>query len=167
MSGPWCARYRRVPGRNAVDDTTTMEIAIRNAATVRGSTAPNPWVGAVVTAVDGAMFEGATTSPGGPHAEMVALAEAGQRAAGGTLTVTLEPCVHHGRTPPCTDAIVAAGIRRVVVGIEDSDPRVADRGIAALRAAGLDGASEHDPARWPNSLPRISRIAPPAGRSWS
>lgn len=138
MSAPWSARVVVSPGRNAVDDTTTMQRAVLNAATVRGSVSPNPWVGAVVTAVDGAMFDGATTPPGGPHAEIVALAGAGQRAAGGTLTVTLEPCVHHGRTPPCTDAIVAAGIRRVVVGIEDSDPLVAGRGIAALRAAGLD-----------------------------
>ncbi len=126
------------PEGTTVDDATTMERAIRSAATVRGSTSPNPWVGAVVTAVDGSMFDGATSPPGGPHAEIIALTAAGERAAGGTLTVTLEPCVHHGRTLPCTGAIVAAGIGRVVVGIEDPDPRVAGRGIAALRAAGLD-----------------------------
>jgi len=121
-----------------VDDTTTMERAIRNAAVVRASTSPNPWVGAVVTAIDGAMFDGATSPPGGQHAEIIALATAGDRAAGGALTVTLEPCAHHGRTPPCTDAIIASGIRRVVVAVEDPDAQVAGRGIAALRAAGLE-----------------------------
>jgi diaminohydroxyphosphoribosylaminopyrimidine deaminase/5-amino-6-(5-phosphoribosylamino)uracil reductase len=121
-----------------VDDATIMRRAISNAAEVRTVTSPNPWVGAVVTTIDGAMFDGATSPPGGPHAEGVALMKAGTAAIGATLTVTLEPCPHHGRTPPCTDAIVAAGVARVVVGIEDPDPRVGGRGIAALRAAGLE-----------------------------
>ena len=69
---------------------------------------------------------------------MAALAAAGEAARGATLYVTLEPCAHHGRTPPCTDAIVAAGVARVVVGVEDPDPQVAGRGIAALRAAGIE-----------------------------
>ncbi len=116
----------------------TMQRAMRNAAAVRGSTSPNPWVGAVVTAPDGARFDGATSPPGGPHAEIVALTAAGERAAGGALTVTLEPCAHHGRTPPCTEAIIAAGIRRVTVAIEDPDALVAGRGIATLRSAGIE-----------------------------
>lgn len=121
-----------------MDDATTMRRAIRNAGFVRGTTSPNPWVGAVLTATDGSVFDGATNPPGGPHAEIVALARAGDRAFGATLTVTLEPCVHHGRTPPCTAAIVTAGVRRVVVGVQDPDPRVAGRGIAALRSAGVE-----------------------------
>ncbi len=116
-----------------------MDRAIALAAGVRTSTSPNPWVGCVIEAADGATwFEGATRPPGGPHAEAVALATAGAHAAGATLFTTLEPCSHHGRTPPCVDAIVAAGIARVVVGIEDPDPHVRGTGIAALRAAGVD-----------------------------
>jgi diaminohydroxyphosphoribosylaminopyrimidine deaminase/5-amino-6-(5-phosphoribosylamino)uracil reductase len=86
-------------------------------------------------------YEGATQPPGGAHAEIEALTAAGDAAAGATLFTTLEPCSHHGRTPPCTDAIVAAGIARVVVGIEDPDPHVAGTGIAALRAAGVEVAT--------------------------
>ena len=116
-----------------------MRLAVAAAEGVRGCTSPNPWVGAVLApAGDPATFVGATAPPGGPHAEVEALRAAGERARNATLYVTLEPCSHHGRTPPCTDAIVAAGIRRVVVGIEDPDPHVQGTGIAALRAAGID-----------------------------
>ncbi len=116
-----------------------MRLAVAAAEGVRGRTSPNPWVGAaVVAAGGGAVFSGATAPPGGPHAEVAALDAAGDRARDGTLYVTLEPCVHHGRTPPCTEAIVAAGVRRVVVAIEDPDPLVQGAGIAALRAAGLE-----------------------------
>jgi diaminohydroxyphosphoribosylaminopyrimidine deaminase / 5-amino-6-(5-phosphoribosylamino)uracil reductase len=105
------------------------------ASSVRASTSPNPWVGAVI---DPGGFEGTTQPPGGPHAEIVALQQAGEAARGATLVVTLEPCVHHGRTPPCVDAIIDAGIARVVVGIEDPDPNVRGDGIARLRDAGID-----------------------------
>lgn len=128
----------RPPERTRVDDEAAMRRAIANAVTVRALTSPNPWVGAVLETTAGALFDGATCPPGGPHAEIVALERAGERAAGATLTVTLEPCAHRGRTPPCTTAIVAAGIRRVVVGVIDPDQRVAGRGVEALRAAGLD-----------------------------
>jgi diaminohydroxyphosphoribosylaminopyrimidine deaminase/5-amino-6-(5-phosphoribosylamino)uracil reductase len=126
-----------------MDDVQHMRRAMALAATVRGSTAPNPWVGCVVLPAApasgvAASFEGATAPPGGPHAEVSALAHAGDAARGGTLYVTLEPCAHYGRTPPCTDAIIEAGVSRVVVGIEDPDNRVAGRGIAALRAAGIE-----------------------------
>ncbi|HEX4174532.1 MAG TPA: bifunctional diaminohydroxyphosphoribosylaminopyrimidine deaminase/5-amino-6-(5-phosphoribosylamino)uracil reductase RibD [Acidimicrobiales bacterium] len=126
-----------------MDDVQHMRRAMALAATVRGSTAPNPWVGSVVFppahASDVAtFFEGATAPPGGPHAEVTALAQAGEAARGATLYVTLEPCAHHGRTPPCTDAIIGAGVARVVIGIQDPDSRVSGRGIAALRAAGIE-----------------------------
>lgn len=126
-----------------MDDVQHMRRAMALAATVRGSTAPNPWVGCVIfPATHGCgfatFFEGATAPPGGPHAEVTALAQAGDAARGATLYVTLEPCVHHGRTPPCTDAIIAAGVSRVVIGIQDPDRRVAGRGVAALRAAGIE-----------------------------
>jgi len=120
-----------------VDDQVHMEHALRLAASVEGLTAPNPWVGCVVVA-DGAVFEGRTHPPGGPHAEADALAQAGDQARGATAYVTLEPCSHHGRTPPCAEALIAAGVRRVVVAIDDPDPRVSGRGVDALRDAGVE-----------------------------
>ena len=118
-----------------MNETGTMRRAIDLAASVRASTSPNPWVGAVI---DPGGFEGATRPPGGPHAEIVALQAAGDAARGATMVVTLEPCPHQGRTPPCVDAILEAGIARVVVGIEDPDPNVSGKGIARLREAGVD-----------------------------
>jgi diaminohydroxyphosphoribosylaminopyrimidine deaminase/5-amino-6-(5-phosphoribosylamino)uracil reductase len=105
----------------------------------RRSAPPNPWVGCVVVDEHGdTAGTGFHERPGTPHAEAVALAAAGERARGGIAYITLEPCVHHGRTPPCAEALVAAGVRRVVVAIEDPDPRVAGRGLAHLRSAGID-----------------------------
>jgi diaminohydroxyphosphoribosylaminopyrimidine deaminase/5-amino-6-(5-phosphoribosylamino)uracil reductase len=117
--------------------------AVETAERVHGRTAPNPWVGAVLVpppaeGLPSTWSTGATAPPGGPHAEVTALAAAGDRARGGTLYVTLEPCSHHGRTPPCTEAILSAGVRRVVVGMVDPDPQVDGRGIHALRAAGVE-----------------------------
>jgi diaminohydroxyphosphoribosylaminopyrimidine deaminase/5-amino-6-(5-phosphoribosylamino)uracil reductase len=109
--------------------------ALDLASTVRASTSPNPWVGAVI---EPGGFEGATEPPGGRHAEVVALDNAGAAARGATMVVTLEPCAHHGRTPPCADALIEAGVARVVVGIEDPDPRVRGKGIARLREAGVE-----------------------------
>jgi diaminohydroxyphosphoribosylaminopyrimidine deaminase / 5-amino-6-(5-phosphoribosylamino)uracil reductase len=106
---------------------------------VRASTSPNPWVGAVVVPDgDQPVALGATQPPGGPHAEVVALELAGPSARGATVYVTLEPCSHHGRTPPCTDALIAAGVRRVVVGVVDPDPKVSGSGIDRLRQAGIE-----------------------------
>ena len=118
--------------------TSWMQRAIANASAVRDTARPNPWVGAVVVAPDGPAFDGATEPPGGRHAEIVALAAAGESAHGATLVTTLEPCCHTGRTGPCTDAIIAAGVARVVVGVEDPDPNVAGRGLAQLRSAGIE-----------------------------
>ena len=116
-------------------DEESMRHALAAAADVRGQTSPNPWVGAVV---EPGGHIGATAPPGGPHAEIVALGRAGASARGSTLYVTLEPCSHHGRTPPCAEAIVAAGISRVVIGVEDPDPHVAGSGIDHLREAGVE-----------------------------
>lgn len=104
----------------------------------RGRTSPNPQVGAVVSYNDEIMAEGFHPRCGGPHAEVVALEKADKKAHGCDLYVTLEPCNHHGRTPPCTEAIIAAGISRVFVGYEDPDPNVAGGGVEALREAGLE-----------------------------
>jgi diaminohydroxyphosphoribosylaminopyrimidine deaminase/5-amino-6-(5-phosphoribosylamino)uracil reductase len=101
---------------------------------------PNPWVGCVVVKGGRAVGRGAHRAAGEPHAEIEALREAGARARGATLYVTLEPCCHFGRTPPCTEAIVRAGIRRVVYGLRDPNPEVAGQGGCALRANGLEVA---------------------------
>ncbi|MGI9594758.1 MAG: bifunctional diaminohydroxyphosphoribosylaminopyrimidine deaminase/5-amino-6-(5-phosphoribosylamino)uracil reductase RibD [Acidimicrobiales bacterium] len=98
---------------------------------------PNPWVGSVLVCDDGTSFEGSTRRPGGNHAEREVLARAGSRAAGATLYVTLEPCSHHGRTPPCVEAIIEAEVAIVVIGVVDPDPNVAGSGVAALEAAGI------------------------------
>ncbi|MEP6597839.1 MAG: bifunctional diaminohydroxyphosphoribosylaminopyrimidine deaminase/5-amino-6-(5-phosphoribosylamino)uracil reductase RibD [Actinomycetota bacterium] len=112
--------------------------ALALAETVRGRTSPNPPVGAVVLAKDGTVAgEGATQPPGGPHAERVALDAAGERARGGTAVVTLEPCAHTGRTGPCAEALIAAGVARVVYAVEDPDALAAG-GARLLRAAGVD-----------------------------
>jgi len=118
-------------------DREAMARALVAAARVRCITSPNPWVGAIVRAADGTMFEGATGEPGEPHAEIAALAAAGSAADGATLFTTLEPCAHHGRTGPCADAIVATGVTRVVVGVEDPDLQVAGAGIQRIREAGI------------------------------
>lgn len=115
-----------------------MSRAVELAASVRRSTSPNPWVGCVIVSLDGTVYEGATQPPGGAHAEVEALAAAGHAAKGATLYCTLEPCCFHGRTPPCTEAVIAAGVTKVIIAVEDPDPRVAGQGVAALQAAGLD-----------------------------
>lgn len=121
-----------------MSDADFMHRAVVRAATARTVAPPNPWVGAVLVTAVGEVHEGATAAPGGPHAEIAALGAAADGVAGATLFVTLEPCAHQGRTPPCTDALIAAGVRRVVVGIEDPDEQVRGKGIATLRTAGID-----------------------------
>lgn len=118
-------------------DQQSMREAVLVAAAAQHICRPNPWVGAVIVTASGKRFSGFTQPVGGPHAEVQALQAAGDAARGATLYVTLEPCNHFGRTPPCTDAIIAAGIARVVVGVEDPDSRVAGTGVSQLRAAGV------------------------------
>jgi diaminohydroxyphosphoribosylaminopyrimidine deaminase/5-amino-6-(5-phosphoribosylamino)uracil reductase len=124
-------------------DAALMGHALDAAQSARAVASPNPWVGAVAVSVKDRPFSGATEAPGGRHAEIVALdaaRAAGADLTGGELYVTLEPCDHRGRTGPCTEAILAAGLRRVVVGIEDPDPQVHGRGIDRLRRAGVEVA---------------------------
>ncbi len=119
-------------------DRDHMLAAVEAASGSRRTTSPNPWVGAVVVADGAVVGTGATSPPGGPHAEAHALAEAGEAARGATLYATLEPCDHTGRTGPCTEAILEAGVARVVIGVEDPDPNVRGRGTARLREAGVE-----------------------------
>ncbi len=120
-------------------DHHMMGIALRMARRGLGRTAPNPTVGAVIVEPQtGEVIARGWTQPGGrPHAEPVALAQAGARARGATMYVTLEPCSHHGKTPPCSDAVLAAGIARLVVSLQDPDPRVSGRGLEQIRRAGV------------------------------
>ena len=112
--------------------------AIRLGSGALGTTWPNPAVGAIVVKDGRVVGRGRTARGGRPHGEPLALAMAGEDARGATLYVSLEPCSHHGKTPPCVDAVVEAGIGRVVAPIADPDPRVAGKGFARLRAAGID-----------------------------
>lgn len=115
-----------------------MHLALDSARAARLISRPNPWVGAVIVSADGHQYTGSTQAPGGAHAEVVALRAAGAAAADSTLYCTLEPCSHTGRTGPCAQAIIDAGVRRVVIGVEDPDTRVRGAGIALLRAAGIE-----------------------------
>lgn len=122
----------------SADDTAHMVRALRLAERGLLTTAPNPRVGCVLVREGKVVGEGWHERAGEPHAEINALQQAGPHAAGATAYVTLEPCCHHGRTPPCTDALLAAGVARVVVAMEDPNPQVAGMGLAALRNAGVD-----------------------------
>jgi diaminohydroxyphosphoribosylaminopyrimidine deaminase/5-amino-6-(5-phosphoribosylamino)uracil reductase len=122
-------------------DTVWMRLALRLAARARGATSPNPLVGAVLVRKGVEIGRGWHRRAGDPHAEIGAIRDAVRRrksTAGATLYVTLEPCCTHGRTPPCTDAVIAAGIRRVVVAATDPNPNHAGRGFSILRAAGIE-----------------------------
>lgn len=120
------------------DDAALMGRAMDEGDKARLHAPPNPWVGALVVREGQVVATGHTQVPGEAHAEVDALRHAGDGARGATMVVTLEPCCHVGRTGPCVEAIIDAGIARVVVGSLDPDPRVAGRGVAQLRAAGVD-----------------------------
>jgi diaminohydroxyphosphoribosylaminopyrimidine deaminase/5-amino-6-(5-phosphoribosylamino)uracil reductase len=123
---------------SAQDDIGHMRHALRLAARALGNVAPNPAVGCVVVAADGRIVGRGQTQKGGrPHAETVALSQAGGLARGATGYVTFEPCSHHGQTPPCADALISAGLARVVGAITDPDPRVSGSGFARLESAGV------------------------------
>ena len=119
------------------NDERMMRLAVDTACTARLRSRPNPWVGAVVVAQNGEVFTGATLEPGNAHAEIVALNAAAHHAQDSTLFSTLEPCNHTGRTGPCTQAIIDAGVSRVVVGTLDPDSKVSGSGVQQLRDAGL------------------------------
>ena len=121
-----------------MNDADTMRLAFELASLGEGNANPNPLVGAVVVRDGRVIGRGYHRGFGGPHAEVFALEEAGEAARGASLFVTLEPCSHHGKTPPCTDRIIEAGIGRVVVAVRDPNPAVNGTGIACLRRANID-----------------------------
>ena len=133
-------RFAQPPLRErfVVDDETNIRRALELAERGRGTTSPNPMVGAVVVRDGRVVGEGWHEGPGKPHAEPMALAAAGEDAAGATLYCSLEPCDHFGRTPPCTRAIIDAGIARVVAAVRDPNPSVDGRGFRHLRKSGID-----------------------------
>jgi len=141
--------------------TRALELAARG----RGYVEPNPMVGAVVVRDGEIVGEGWHERYGQAHAEINALRQAGDKARGATLYVTLEPCCHHGKTPPCTDAVLAAGIRRVVASMLDPFAAVAGRGLAILREAGVDVTLDiGGPAAHRLNAPYLTRLR--AGRPW-
>src|SRR5205085_5610345 len=131
------ARLARVREEAGMTDRDWMAQARALAERGRGFVEPNPLVGAIVVRDGRLVGEGWHQRYGQAHAEVNALAAAGEAARGATLYVTLEPCCHHGKTPPCTDAILRAGIQRVVAAMPDPFPQVAGRGASLLRAAGM------------------------------
>ena len=146
------------------DAPAVMARAVELGASVRRRTAPNPWVGCVLVRDGVVVGAGATEPPGGRHAEVLALSEAGDRARGATAYVTLEPCAHHGRTPPCVDALLAAGVARVEAALTDPDPRVGGAGFARLREGGVDVAIVDDANAASSLAPYLHHRR--TGRAW-
>jgi diaminohydroxyphosphoribosylaminopyrimidine deaminase/5-amino-6-(5-phosphoribosylamino)uracil reductase len=121
-----------------MDDKRWMKRVLRLAEKGRGRTSPNPMVGAVLVRDDQVVAEGYHSRAGGPHAEIVALRKAGEQSRGATLYLNLEPCTHHGKTPPCAPVVIEAGLKRVVIGMKDPNPLVNGKGVEALTRAGVD-----------------------------
>ncbi|HSQ59503.1 MAG TPA: bifunctional diaminohydroxyphosphoribosylaminopyrimidine deaminase/5-amino-6-(5-phosphoribosylamino)uracil reductase RibD [Acidobacteriota bacterium] len=158
-----------LPSKDPNGPTAAERRAMRDAVALArrgvGGTHPNPRVGAILLRDGAVAGRGWHARAGGPHAEVVALRAAGPAARGATLVVTLEPCAHHGRTPPCVDAILEAGVRRVVVGMIDPNPIVNGRGIEGLRRAGVDVViADHDEACRALNEPYLSVLE--RGRPW-
>jgi diaminohydroxyphosphoribosylaminopyrimidine deaminase/5-amino-6-(5-phosphoribosylamino)uracil reductase len=153
------------------EDIRWMRLALAEAELGRGRVEPNPLVGAVVVRDGRCLGSGHHERFGGPHAEVVALERAGERAVGATLYVTLEPCCHQGKTPPCTRAILAAGIKRVVAAMHDPFPKVNGKGLTLLEAAGLavECGYEEEPARRLNApyLKRVTTGLPYVTAKWA
>ena len=121
-----------------MDDNFIMKRALMLAARAKGKTSPNPMVGALLVKNNRIISEGYHKKAGTPHAEVIAIDKAGQKASGSTLYVTLEPCCHKDkRTPPCTEKIIASGIKKVIIGMKDPNPKVSGKGIAELEKAGI------------------------------
>ncbi len=147
-------------------EINAMKKALKLAILGGGSTFPNPMVGAVILDRDGNHAgDGFHRECGAPHAEVIAIASAGDAASGGTMVVTLEPCCHHGRTGPCTDAIISAGIKRVVIAMTDPDPRVNGEGIKQLESAGIEVETDLLAASV-RELNRVYLHYIETGRSW-
>ena len=121
-----------------MNDQDYMKLALQLAESTRGQTSPNPMVGSVVVCDGAIVGVGAHLKAGEGHAEVQALKMAGEKAHGGTIYVTLEPCSHYGKTPPCADLIIEQGLKRVVVATGDPNPAVAGKGLDKLRQAGLE-----------------------------
>lgn len=143
-----------------MSDEAWLERALELAERGRGTTAPNPVVGAVLVRDGRVVGEGWHERAGGPHAEIAALAAAGERARGATLYVTLEPCAHEGRTPPCAPALVEAGVARVVAAVGDPNPRTDGEGFEALRRAGVEVELAGGELEW------RARVQNEAFRTW-
>ena len=146
-------------------DARYMALALTLGRRGQGNAWPNPAVGCVIVQDDRIVGRGWTAPGGRPHAEPQALAQAGELARGATAYVTLEPCAHHGQTPPCAQTLIDAGVARVVVAIEDNDPRVAGAGLAMLRAAGIEVTTGVLAAEAAHDLAGF-RLSRSVGRPW-
>ena len=144
-------------GADLIEDLRWMEAALNLGSRSLGLAAPNPAVGAILVNDGGAVGRGATAPGGRPHAERMAIEQAGEAARGATLYVTLEPCAHFGASPPCADAIVAAGVARVVSAMEDPNPLVGGQGHARMRAAGI-AFNRFTGASRPGAAPAARRV---------
>ena len=138
MAGGYSQSNENIGHQVSEFDRAMMQKCLELARQALGKTAPNPLVGAVVVKDGEIIGTGFHPGAGQPHAEVFALREAGEQAKGATIYVSLEPCNHHGRTPPCSEALVKAGVAKVVVGMVDPNPLVAGRGIERLRSAGIE-----------------------------